>query len=239
MEDKKNHDVDTNKVTDSRNIARKIDSWDMIVDMVSNIILPIAIFFTGYHFSEQERYMNLINMLTKYIVSGNEQERIAGMQLAAHFNKEEDLPNAIMLIIKDIADNAPIEVAKVANKAVNDMGEKKPELLKQIHKETPMRVYFHIKDESQREKAKQLAFKLKETSSLALKVPAIERLDFKLEKTELRFFKQKEKEEAEKLAAKLTELGVVVVTKDLSAKYENSKNIRDRHYELWLTDDYK
>jgi len=96
------------------------------------------------------------------------------------------------------------------------------------------RVYFHIRDESQRTKAKQLADKVESRANVV--VPGVQRVDKGPPNTELRYFKNVEEQEAKQIAAALSSLDLKVTTKYVTG-FESSNNIRPRHYELWISSD--
>jgi hypothetical protein len=64
-------------------------------------------------------------------------------------------------------------------------------------------------------------------------VPGIERLDFGPDATELRYFRVHEREEAERLAGLLRDLGLPARATYVRG-HESSSRIRPRHFELWL-----
>jgi len=94
------------------------------------------------------------------------------------------------------------------------------------------RVYFHIRTEQHREAAKKLAGVLSENS---FAVPGIQRLDEGPNTSELRFFRTKEKDEAEAIASLIRKLGVSISLVYIPG-YELSTQIRPRHYEAWFSD---
>lgn len=103
----------------------------------------------------------------------------------------------------------------------------------------PARVYFHIADESQRESAQELKARFEETdlAGSAPVVPGIERTSKGSSSHQLRCFRKAEcGSEAEQLLGELNKLLIEpkLSLQDLSARYENSTNIRPRHYEVWF-----
>jgi hypothetical protein len=95
------------------------------------------------------------------------------------------------------------------------------------------RVYIHIRKEDQREKAREIGFKLEDAGFSA---PGIERLvEIGPNTNQLRFFRKAEVDEAAKIVGFLSSIGIETELVDLSAKYETSSAIRPRHYELWFS----
>ncbi len=101
-----------------------------------------------------------------------------------------------------------------------------------LAREIPPRVYFHIREESQRDPARAVADFL---ARYAYTVPGIQKVAQGPAKTELRYFRRTEKEEAESIVVVLKELGIPAEIRYFPG-YEGSTSIRPRHYELWFTD---
>ena len=94
------------------------------------------------------------------------------------------------------------------------------------------RVYFHIDDESQRSRAREIELKLEKAGFV---VPGIELRAGQCPKlTELRFFRKAESDEGRKIVAFLQSIGIQARLADLSERYEKARGIRPRHYELWF-----
>jgi len=99
------------------------------------------------------------------------------------------------------------------------------------------RVYFHIRDERQRSSAEDVKSKL-ERKGLGLVVPGIERLDVGPTRTsELRFFREVDGTEAERIGQALRDEGLSDLTVKKIPGYEDSTKMRPRHFELWLKGD--
>jgi hypothetical protein len=95
------------------------------------------------------------------------------------------------------------------------------------------RIYFHIRNESQRIQARKLANGV--TSIADVVVPGIQRLDIGPKDTELRYFRVAEEKQAIELAEILSSLGLDVQEKYVPG-HEASSSIRPLHYELWISD---
>ena len=93
------------------------------------------------------------------------------------------------------------------------------------------RVYFHIDSEPQRCAAGKLRDALAGFEKAS--VPGIQLVETNLGNNELRYFKISEKAQAEKIAEKITALGLAVDAKYIRG-HETSTKIRPRHYELWI-----
>lgn len=95
------------------------------------------------------------------------------------------------------------------------------------------RVYFHIKREAQRSQAHRAAAALSAKGDI--EVPGIQKLDVGPSSTELRFFRRSEEAEAVKIGNNLKALGIEATVRYVPG-FEDSKSIRPRHYELWVSE---
>ncbi len=229
--------------------SRGKDAWD-ILSIIASILIPLVVIFVGHLLSEQQKKANEIakqadrlSVLIKHLASNNPRERKIAVDISSFLADNGQLPTELIPTIIDLADTG--ENSAEAKKAANllaKIGEKAPQLKKQIQQsavDIPARVYFHITQESQRTPAKALASRLiTQLVAIDLKVPGVQRVSGP-ENTQFRFFKAEEKEEAQRIVASLRTLDIRVVLVDLSSRYQNSKNIRPRHYELWLGKNFK
>ena len=99
------------------------------------------------------------------------------------------------------------------------------------------RIYVHIKDESQRARARQIVSKLQENKFI---VPGIENVGEKASgNTVLKYFHKNDEENADaKKIIELLQSEKVVADARYTPGYESSNKIRPRHYELWLGADF-
>lgn len=92
------------------------------------------------------------------------------------------------------------------------------------------RVYFHIRNEQQRAAAQRLADQLKQED---MRVPGIQLLRVGPTTSELRYFRPREEQEAQRIAAAISAHGVNVSLKQIPG-YDASTRIPPGHFELWL-----
>jgi hypothetical protein len=98
-----------------------------------------------------------------------------------------------------------------------------------VQSDLPRRVYFHIRDQSQRADAVQLQNRLRQSGYV---VPGIQTLAVGPSASELRYFLPDDQADAQAIARVLAIPGLVVKR---IAGYEHSPDIRPHHFELWLT----
>ncbi len=227
------------------------DRWDkfqVIVAAFGGVLIPLAIFLAGVFISDAERdnataslQAERLTDLIEHLSSNNPKQQLIAAEVAGYLAKAGQLPSELVPTLTRIAKQSDSsETALAATQAVVVAAEKNMEtkiVVEQAFTSLPPRVYFHISNEEQRTLASSIAKKLeKELDNLDVTVPGIE-LKPGPHNTELRFFKSAESEEAKNIYNALTALGISVKLIDLSSRYESSKGIRPRHYELWFGKD--
>ena len=100
----------------------------------------------------------------------------------------------------------------------------------------PARIYFHIQNEGQREKASAVAKQLTQESDWV--VPGIQRVRQAPNSNEVRYFKLAEAVEAEEISNTLRANGLKTNAKYIPG-YESSQKLRPGHYELWISAAWK
>lgn len=96
------------------------------------------------------------------------------------------------------------------------------------------RIYLQIRNDSQRDAARKIQDILRENHFI---VPGIEKLASGPTTTEVRYFRKNEAEQAQKIADLLVQQKILGVTAKYIAGFENSKNIRLGHFEIWFAPD--
>lgn len=96
----------------------------------------------------------------------------------------------------------------------------------------PARIYFHIRNDVQRERAASIAKQIAINPDIV--VPGIQRVDQAPTETEIRYFKLADAVEAQGFEKALRDLGVDATAKYIPG-YESAQKLRPRHYELWIS----
>ncbi len=100
----------------------------------------------------------------------------------------------------------------------------------------PARVYVHIAEESQESFANQLQQALTKANFIA---PGVENVGAKPHikiplQTEIRYFKDEDKAEAQEIANLLKRMNPALQLLDAPRKVGNGKGARPRHFEIWF-----
>lgn len=228
------------------------DRWSKI-DIVSGILTPLLIFIFGtlisiqqHQTDESQKIADRVANLVKSLNSDKPGEQLTAIALIRLEKQRhpKEVPDELLsgavpaLVDLAINDRNP-EVSKQAQQLVSEVttniAKSDPTLAQNVKdnvQNIPARVYIHIRDEKQRDAAKLIGNKLEEED---FNVPGIERLSVGPGTSELRYFRGSDKDGAERIVGLLHGLNLP----DAQAKYipghENSKAMRDKHYELWIS----
>jgi hypothetical protein len=223
------------------------DGWDK-VDVVAKVLIPVVVVLVASMYTKQQKAMDdsqktadRIVTLSKSLTSPNPQEQQFAIALLRDEKKKHpaDVPDEVIAIavpaLVTLHATAPSDLASQAKQLAIDLSANS-ELANTVQKAVariPARIYFHIRDESMRQEASEDAKRLQAKLGDDFIVPGIERVSNGPSKTELRYFRESDKDESGHIVAALKDSGVDGVTLHYVHGYESSTGIRPRHYELW------
>jgi|OpeIllAssembly_1097287.scaffolds.fasta_scaffold244209_1 membrane-associated protease RseP (regulator of RpoE activity) len=166
-----------------------------------------------------DRQIKILEIFSEKITSKDETQRLLALRLLTAVDAEFAAKLATAVSEVEPKQSA---VGKVATQVAEEATARARDL---------PRIYIHIRKEEDRSAARSMGDKLKAAGFV---VPGIERLvDIGPSTSELRYFKNKNKPEAESIIKHLSLNGVFVTLKYISG-YEDSQVIQPRHYELWF-----
>lgn len=225
-----------------------LDSWEKLGvagGLVGGILVPVAIYLAGQNIAATEKenaklttQAGHLTSLIGPLSSDQSKQQLIAVEVANHLAKTGQLPPELLPTLLRIAREAESsETALKATDAVIAAAKADNETKKAVSAEfanVPPRVYFHIPRPDMRDRAAEAAKALQAAmKNTNLVVPGVE-VRSGPSRTELRFFKASEREEAAAIQTALRGAGVDARLVDLSSRYGNVEGIRPRHYELWF-----
>ncbi|WP_338882072.1 hypothetical protein [Aeromonas hydrophila] len=234
------------------------ERWKSILSFAQFIIgtIIVGLFGTIINHQIQTREVEIkeqeqISKNLVSVLSSNTADKLLMAQFYAAVTRSDDIRGRWVIYRDELraeVEQAKKKIEKVTGELnqVTDakVKDQKQEIIQQISatitpsstinefKTLPARIYFHIKNESQRERARGIAEQISSDKNII--VPGIQRLEQGPAVNELRYFRSTEAAEAQDFAERLRSLGVNVTAKFIPG-YELSQNLRPRHYELWLS----
>jgi hypothetical protein len=169
-------------------------------------------------------------------------KRILGATIAQSYFEQKRIPQEIYVAVFSYANNSgDQQLRAVVNSGATASVKAIPSLQQALTKAVdslPIRIYFHIRQEADREAAKAIEGKI--VSSVVpganqIIVPGIELVSGAQTKPILKCFKMSA---CQTLGPQLVKLfqdnGVPMELSDVSATYEHSESIRPNHFEAWF-----
>lgn len=221
------------------NIAGSIGT---VFGALAAISVPVMITLLGIEHNDrlalsevQQRNFQNTSELIKLLSSKNPDERKNGYLFAQHVVEKKLVDSTTRQIISEIYTEAKDAEQDSLNKKISS------ESYTTVANEIVPRVYFHITYEYQRDSAESVAKRLMESSARdfenAIIVPGIELKPINSNRNRLRYFRNEEKPDVDKISDLLLSLGIDNLSENLSKRYSDAK-IRARHYELWFGRDF-
>jgi hypothetical protein len=171
--------------------------------------------------SEQhsDRQVKLVEIFAEKITSPDEQQRVLALNLLRALDPELTL-NLSTAVAQTGSESQKVQ--EVANQVANEA---------RATLALIPRVYIHVAGDDERDAAQKIVELLQDKE---LVVPGIQRVgQISPSTSQLRYFRNSEQTEAERIAGILTNAGYKVATAYISG-YENSTDIRPMHFELWF-----
>ncbi len=232
----------------------KRDNWSKIEiagKIIGAILVPVIILLLGNVYNKQQKiadqyqrdFQNAVELI-KLCNHDNKGLKLAGFDYAIYLERQGYLDTTLISILSETqANESDAELAKLTAIKLEQLKEASPDvyqIVENLDNNLSARVYFHIKYEEQRIKAKQLEIGIEgqgDQFKNNIKIPGIELRNYSLSLSEIRFFRKEEETEAKKIKQFFDSVEVPMVLRDLSKSYKNSK-IRPRHYEIWFGENF-
>lgn len=211
------------------------------VDIGFKVILALIGAAFGYVFSYQKQQNDDIRLVMEMATSPEEPKRRFSAEVARVYYDQDRIPASIYAAIYSHVNNSNDTVLQaIVNTSVAATSRGDENLRQAVTKATrslPIRVYFHIRQPSDRATATVIKEKVESTviEDGSVTVPGIQYIDGSQSKSILKCFR---KDECSTIGPNLVRLfhqsGVELELVDLSQAYENSNAIRPKHFEAWF-----
>lgn len=213
------------------------------IDVIFKIVVAVTGAIVGYYFSFQRQQNEDIRLIVELSTSEREEQRQLGGALAVAFFADERIPEEFFTAVVNSAaiasDKALAQSIVAVAPAPSARGPESSGVQQAIagaRASLPIRIYFHIQQEKDRDAARQLEQTLEAISleGVEIIVPGIA-LRSGPPQSQLRCFRKVECDQfGEPLKAIFDQEGWQVALRNLSDQYEGSTSIRPNHFEAWF-----
>lgn len=219
-----------------------MDKLVSTIDIIFKLVLALVAVYVGYQFNSFKQQNDDAKLLVDLAFSTNDRTALAGTVLATAYMKAGRIsPELYGAIVVSAGTASDTQLGQIASNGAQALAADNRLVAKRVNEALstlPLRVYFHISREADRQRAKQIEDILESQSvplsAQTLTVPGIQLVNRQQSQTEVRCFNSKECNEiGGKIVAFLVSNNVPAVLSDLSASYRNS-DIRPNHFEVWF-----
>ncbi len=217
-----------------------------VAEAFSKLLLPLVIAGVGIVFSYiqhrsdvEQRKADRVTSFIKHLASDNIEEKELALRVMNVLIDQGQLPSELGPALISSAANSNTTISQLSQGALTKLARKDSSLEKsfvQAVQQNPdlavkvqARVFLHASTVLQMKLSKNIATHLKRNGFAFLE---IERVKASPDSTQLRYYRQNEKNEVDKIIKQLLDFGLKQVKARYFKGYENS--VRPRTYELWL-----
>jgi len=221
---------------------KELRDW---IDVIFKVVLAATGVIVGYYFSYQKQQNEDIKLVVDLATAPEPAKRLLSVSIAQNYAEQGRIPKDIFVSLFSYGNSGDDPKLRAAvNNAATAVAAAKPEVREALATATtnlPVRIYFHIRQLSDRPRALEVE-KLIESSTLqsggnALVVPGVQYVPGESKFSVLKCFRKIECETIGKALVALFEANnVAIELSDQSASYAQSTSIRPNHFEAWFAD---
>jgi hypothetical protein len=221
-------------------VIKELRDW---VDVVFKIAIAIAGVIAGYYFAQQKQQNDDIKLIVDMVTATDSSAKhVLGATIAETYSKKRRIPPEFYAAVANYATTSDDpKLRKTVESGTASVQQANPAVLQALRdsgKTLPVRIYFHIRDERDRDAARALQQRIESARTAtggSIIVPGIEFVPGQQAGSELRCFKTAECHAlGDGLRRLFEEAGAPVKLNDVSVTYERSTSIRPNHFEAWF-----
>lgn len=224
------------------------------IDVLAKTAIAMAAAWASYQFSSLKQQNDDIQLIVDLMYSDNELKSMTGVQMLDAYQREGRIPARLYGVFVTTAgatskSDAIRQAAQTSAAAAVQTDTAVAAQVQRTVNNLPARIYVHISHQEDRDRAQAVANELQNevlnpskgsesdaTAPLKINVPGIEFIDTQIAQTQVRCFRIVECQSfGPPLVEMLSKLGVRAELVDLSDTYENSRTIRQNHFEIWFS----
>jgi hypothetical protein len=219
---------------------KELRDW---IDVILKILLTLAGMAVGYYFAFQKQQNDDIKLIAEMATANESAKQIMAASIAQAYFTQKRIPQEFYIAVFSYANNSgDQQLQTVVNTGAAAALKEQPNIQQALTNASnvlPVRIYFHIRQDTDREAANMLEKKIESSVNPVLGnkivVPGTQLIKGTQTKSLLKCFKKVECEALGKgLVQVFKENNVQIELSDQSAAYEQSTSIRPNHFEAWF-----
>jgi hypothetical protein len=211
---------------------------EVLIQLMATVMIPVSVAGTGLYYTRWQQNLNDLKTMIELVSDPNAEKRKYGVAMFEYLLKNDKVPVEFVAAQLAYANSSAdkellplMEQALIKASAENSAVEI---TFRQALERMPSRVFIHASDEKQRNCARLVLAKMRDTDRSSLVIPGYARATWGGSQHELRVFRESDVARAGQIAELFTNVGLPAVVKDLSADPAAASKVRPNTFELWF-----
>ncbi len=211
---------------------------EIAVQLLATVMIPLSVAGTGLYYTRWQQNLNDLKTMIDLVSDQNPERRKYGVAMFEYLLKNDKVPvefvAAQLSYANSSADKELLPLMEQALLKASAENAAVADTFRLALERMPSRIFVHAMTEKQRACMTFLMAKVKDTDRTNIVLPAFARATWSGEGHELRAFRSSDLQRANDLAKILTNVGLPVTVKDLSAVEGSAAKARANTFELWF-----
>jgi hypothetical protein len=201
-------------------------------------MIPVSVAGTGLYYTRWQQNLNDLKTMIDLVSDQNPEKRKYGVAMFEYLLKNDKVPvefvAAQLAYANSSSDKELLPLMEQALLKASAANPKVEVTFREAQERLPSRVFVYTMDPGQRTCLRNLIGKMRDVDSSSLVVPGYARATWSGEGHELRVFQATDLKRGEELVKMLSDVGLQVAVKDLSAEDGAAAKARPNTFELWF-----
>jgi hypothetical protein len=211
---------------------------ETLVQLLATVMIPLSVAGTGIYYTRWQQNLNDLKTMIDLVSDQNPEKRKYGVAMFEYLLKNDKVPvefvAAQLAFANSSSDKELLPLMEQALTKASVENSKVADTFRQALERLPSRLFVHTQDETQRTCIRSLIGKMRDADSTGLVIPGFARATWSGEQHELRVFMASDVARGTELAKLLTDVGLPVAMKDISAAEGSAAKARPNTFELWF-----
>ncbi|MEO6608755.1 MAG: hypothetical protein ABIN69_09835 [Aestuariivirga sp.] len=211
---------------------------ETLIQLLATVMIPVSVAGTGLYYTRWQQNLNDLKTMIDLVSDQNPEKRKYGVAMFEYLLKNDKVPvefvAAQLAYANSSSDKELLPLMEQALLKASAANPKVEVTFREAQERLPSRVFVYTMDPTQRTCLRNLIGKMRDVDSSSLVVPGYARATWGGEAHELRVFQPTDVKRGEELVKMLSDVGLQVALKDLSAEDGAAAKARPNTFELWF-----
>jgi hypothetical protein len=211
---------------------------ETLIQLLATVMIPVSVAGAGLYYTRWQQNLNDLKTMIDLVSDQNPEKRKYGVAMFEYLLKNDKVPvefvAAQLAYANSSADKELLPLMEQALIKASAENSKVETTFRLAQERLPSRIFVHTMDDSQRNCLRTLIGKMRDTDASSLVIPGYARATWSGEGHELRVFQPSDLKRGQELVKMLSDVGLQVDVKDLSADDGAAAKARPNTFELWF-----